>query len=74
MVRWRSGNLVAANQFGLRSRLMEKLRQGMKVEALAARLAKETGISVEQSRQLIELIGTDWNSLLREARLLNGGR
>ncbi|MHB9446921.1 hypothetical protein ACYG9R_09115 [Mesorhizobium sp. RSR565B] len=53
---------------------MEKLRQGMKVEALAARLAKETGISVEQSRQLIELIGTDWNSLLREARLLNGGR
>ncbi|MES0115746.1 hypothetical protein NKK52_07090 [Mesorhizobium sp. C277A] len=52
---------------------MEKQRQGIEVEALAARLAKETGVSVEQSRQLIELMGTDWNSLLREARLLKDG-
>ncbi|TIM37709.1 hypothetical protein [Mesorhizobium sp.] len=33
-------------------------------------LAKEAGITEAQARELIELIGTDRASLLREARLL----
>ncbi|TPM90630.1 hypothetical protein FJ977_33675 [Mesorhizobium sp. B2-1-3A] len=33
-------------------------------------LAQETGITEEQARDLIRLIGTDRNSLLREARQL----
>lgn len=49
---------------------MENERKRIEVEALATRLAKETGISVEQAHKLIELIGTNWNSLLREARFL----
>jgi hypothetical protein len=39
-------------------------------EALAARLAAEAQIDKDQARELIRLIGTDWNSLLREARFL----
>jgi hypothetical protein len=39
-------------------------------DALAQAIAKETGISEEQARELIRLIGTDRNSLLREARQL----
>ncbi|CCV05707.1 conserved hypothetical protein [Mesorhizobium metallidurans STM 2683] len=39
-------------------------------EPLAQSLASETGISEEQARELIRLIGTDRNSLLREARQL----
>jgi hypothetical protein len=34
------------------------------------RLVEETGISKDQARELIEMIGTDWASLLREARFL----
>ncbi|WP_292496154.1 hypothetical protein [Mesorhizobium sp.] len=34
------------------------------------RLMAETGISVEEAQDLIALIGYEWNSLLREARLL----
>lgn len=40
------------------------------IEALAHWLSTETGISEEQARELIRLIGTDRNSLLREARQL----
>ncbi|WP_322418165.1 hypothetical protein [Mesorhizobium huakuii] len=39
---------------------------------LADRLARETGISEEEAERLIQLIGTDWNSLRREARFLKG--
>jgi len=39
---------------------------------LADRLARETGISEEEAERRIELIGTDWNSLRREARFLKG--
>ncbi|PBB77870.1 hypothetical protein CK218_27580 [Mesorhizobium sp. WSM3879] len=35
------------------------------VEILSRRLARETDITEEQARELIKLIGTDWNSLLR---------
>ncbi|MDX8438366.1 hypothetical protein [Mesorhizobium australafricanum] len=40
------------------------------IEILVARLVKETNISEKQARDLIEMIGTDWASLLREARFL----
>ncbi|MDG4896391.1 hypothetical protein P9272_22745 [Mesorhizobium sp. WSM4976] len=33
-------------------------------------LVKETGITEAQARELVEMIGIDANSLLREARLL----
>jgi len=39
-------------------------------ETLAESIARETGITEDQARELIRLIGTDRNSLLREARLL----
>lgn len=39
-------------------------------DLLVRRLVKETGISEEQARELVEMIGTDWASLLREARFL----
>ena len=42
------------------------------VELLALRLAKETDISEGDARELIRLIGTDWTSLVREARFLKG--
>jgi hypothetical protein len=40
------------------------------VELLALRLAKDSDISEEDARELIRLIGTDWTSLVREARFL----
>lgn len=39
-------------------------------DTLAQSLARETGITEEQARDLIRLIGTDRNSLLREPRQL----
>lgn len=40
------------------------------MKALADRLVREADITEEQARELITLIGTDWNSLLREAHSL----
>ena len=40
------------------------------LEALAKRLAEESGISVAEAREIIRLVGTQWGSLVREARLL----
>ncbi|WP_202303169.1 hypothetical protein [Mesorhizobium sp. 131-2-1] len=42
------------------------------LKLLADRLARETGISEDEAERLIKLIGTDWNSLLREAKFLKG--
>ncbi|MBZ9810964.1 MULTISPECIES: hypothetical protein [unclassified Mesorhizobium] len=39
------------------------------IQFLARRLAKEVGISEAEARGLIKLIGTDWNSLVREAKI-----
>ncbi|MER9370364.1 hypothetical protein NKI66_30810 [Mesorhizobium sp. M0518] len=39
-------------------------------QLLVRRLSEEVGISEPDARDLIKLIGTDWNSLLREARFL----
>ncbi|MBZ9701725.1 MULTISPECIES: hypothetical protein [unclassified Mesorhizobium] len=41
---------------------------------LARRLAAEAGISEREAHGLIQLIGTDWSSLLREARFLKNQR
>ncbi|WFP62206.1 MULTISPECIES: hypothetical protein [unclassified Mesorhizobium] len=41
-------------------------------ELLARRLARESGVTVDEARELIHLIGTDWSSLLREAHFLKG--
>ncbi|TGQ04526.1 hypothetical protein [Mesorhizobium sp. M2E.F.Ca.ET.219.01.1.1] len=40
------------------------------MKVLADRLVREADITEEQARELITLIGTDWNSLLREAHFL----
>ncbi|WP_245517211.1 MULTISPECIES: hypothetical protein [unclassified Mesorhizobium] len=40
------------------------------IEVLADRLVREAGVTKEQARELIKLIGTDWNSLVREAYFL----
>ncbi|RRH94985.1 hypothetical protein EH240_25965 [Mesorhizobium tamadayense] len=40
------------------------------VELHAHRPARDTDISEGEARELIKLIGTDWLSLLREARFL----
>lgn len=42
------------------------------LEILAARLAREADVTEEQAHELISLLGTDWNSLLREAHFLKG--
>jgi len=42
--------------------------------ALAGRLVAETGISANQARDLISLMGANWSSLIREARLLAASR
>lgn len=39
-------------------------------ELLAGRLARETGITLDQAGELIESTGTGWDSLLREAHFL----
>jgi hypothetical protein len=40
------------------------------LEALAGRLVAETGISASQAKELIFLVGVNWSSLVREAKLL----
>lgn len=37
---------------------------------LVRRLVEETGITRDQAQDLIMLIGVDWSSLVREARIL----
>lgn len=41
---------------------------------LVRRLVKETGITEEQARALVALLGVNWSSLVREARLLQRKR
>ena len=45
-------------------------RKTDEIEILAQRLAREMSIAEHEARELIELIGTDWPSLVREARFL----
>ena len=41
-------------------------------DGLVRRLVRESGITEEQARELIALLGYDWPSLMREARFLTG--
>jgi len=50
----------------------KKNAPGDALEVLAGLLVRETGITQEQARELIKLIGTDWSSLLREAHFIKG--
>ena len=52
----------------------ERARKMDEEALLAGALAKETGITLDEARSLIEMIGTDRNSLLREARILKNSR
>jgi hypothetical protein len=47
-------------------------RKSDEIEILVQRLAREMSIEEDEARELIGLIGTDWPSLLREARFLKG--
>ncbi|MDX8451198.1 hypothetical protein RFM98_00355 [Mesorhizobium sp. VK9D] len=44
--------------------------ESKETEMLVRRLVKETHITEKEARDLVELIGTDWASLVREARFL----
>jgi hypothetical protein len=44
------------------------------LEQLIRRLVRETGITMDQARFLISILGNDWSSLVREARLLTRNR
>ncbi len=37
---------------------------------LEDRLVMEVGVSASEARDLVEVLGADWGSLIREARLL----
>jgi hypothetical protein len=39
-------------------------------QVVIQRLVRETHITVEQTRELVSLLGYNWPSLMREARLL----
>ena len=45
----------------------EKKRE---LEAVTRRLARETGISLDQAQFLVSILRYDWPSLVREARLI----
>lgn len=42
--------------------------------ATAVRLAKETGITEAEATDLVAILGMNWSSLVREARLLKPRR
>jgi hypothetical protein len=47
------------------------LKKNNSTEAgLVERLVREIGVTESQARQLIALLGTDWGSLAREAKIL----
>ncbi|WP_210163967.1 hypothetical protein [Mesorhizobium sp. WSM2561] len=51
----------------------DQRRPGMKPE-IVSDLARESGASEHQIREIVSLIGFDRNSILREARLLKKNR
>lgn len=44
--------------------------ESMAMRSAIARLAKETGISEAQATELVILLGPNWSSLIREAKLI----
>ena len=51
--------------------MTEKLN-GAAFDGVVKRLAAETGVSEAQARELVLLLGVDWSSLIREARIIRG--
>ena len=49
---------------------MTEKQNGAAFDGVVKRLAAETGISEAQARELVLLLGVDWSSLVREARML----
>jgi hypothetical protein len=43
-------------------------------QVAVTRLVRETGVTELQATELITLLGMNWSSLIREARLLKSGR
>ena len=43
------------------------------IDYTVARLVKETGINEQQARELVELLGLEWASLVREASIIAKG-
>jgi hypothetical protein len=52
----------------------DKLPSAPDHRLLVQRLVKEANITEEQARELIALLGSDWPSLMREARFLTRKR
>ena len=50
---------------------MTEKQNGAAFEGLIKRLAAETGVSEAQASELVHLLGVDWSSLIREARILH---
>lgn len=50
--------------------MSDEWREGEVNGILAKRLVRETGITEAQARELIEALGANWPSLVREARLI----
>ena len=48
--------------------------QGKAFDVIVQRLAKDTGITEKQALELILLLGLNWASLVREAKLLKTGK
>ena len=71
-----TGNKRQIGKFGVRSFPMadEQDRAPNSPEIVVRRLVKETGITEEQARELIFLLGLHWASLLREAKSLAAKR
>ena len=49
---------------------MTEKQNGAAFDGVVKRLAAETGVSEAQARELVLLLGVDWSSLVREARML----
>jgi hypothetical protein len=56
---------------------MSDVSEGQKraqARAAAERLVTETGITEAEATDLVGILGVNWPSLIRESRLLKGGR
>lgn len=52
----------------------DRTPSGAPDDSVVQRLVKEANITEEQARELIALLGSDWPSLMREARFLTRKR
>jgi hypothetical protein len=54
--------------------MADEAEQKRELEAVIRRLARETGITLEQARFLVSILGSEWSSLVREARIIKNSR